>query len=228
MSWITLVGYAASLAVLATFCMKTMRPLRIVALGSNVLFAIYGFFGGLYPVLILHVVLFPINIARLVQLQNLTRRVAAAATGDLSMADLMPFMHHRKVRAGETVFRKGDVADGLHYIDSGRVEIMELGISRSSGEVFGEIGLFAPDRRRTATIVAATDCDLYDLSEAKARELYFQNPGFGFAVLRLITMRLLENARGSSEDRQSGAAQPGSDADSPTPDKRMLSGRAQT
>jgi CRP/FNR family cyclic AMP-dependent transcriptional regulator len=208
MLWINLVGYAGSSVVLATFCMKTMRPLRILALASNVLFVVYGFFGGIYPVLILHVVLFPINLARLLHLQNLTRRVADAASGDLSMADLLPFMHHRRVRAGETVFRKGDVADGLHYIDSGRVEITELGISRGAGEVFGEIGLFAPDRQRTATVVAATDCDLYYLSEAKARELYFQNPRFGFAVLRLITMRLLGNARGYAEYDQSGSALP--------------------
>jgi hypothetical protein len=59
MLWIDLVGYAASSVVLATFCMKTMRPLRILALASNVLFVVYGFFGGIYPVLILHVVLFP-------------------------------------------------------------------------------------------------------------------------------------------------------------------------
>src|SRR5580692_3136319 len=72
MLWINLAGYAASSMVLATFCMKTMRPLRILALASNVLFAVYAFFGGLYPVLILHVVLFPINLARLVQLQRLT------------------------------------------------------------------------------------------------------------------------------------------------------------
>ena len=137
------------------------------------------------------------------------------------MADLLPFMHHRRVRAGETVFSKGDVADGLHYIDSGRVEITELGISRGAGEVFGEIGLFAPDRRRTASVVAATDCDLYDLSEAKARELYFQNPRFGFAVLRLITLRLLGNAGGCVEDRQSGAAPAASDG-------TMLSAGAQT
>ena len=221
MLWINLAGYAASSMVLATFCMKTMRPLRILALASNVLFAVYAFCGGLYPVLILHVVLFPINLARLVQLQNLTRRVAAAATGDLSMADLLPVMHHRKVRAGETVFRKGDVADGLHYIDKGRVEITELGISLGAGKIFGEIGLFSPDRRRTATVVAATDCDLYDLNEAKARELYFQNPSFGFAVLRLITMRLLENARGYAEDLQSGTAPAISDGIEP-------SGRAQT
>jgi CRP/FNR family cyclic AMP-dependent transcriptional regulator len=206
MLWINLAGYAASSMVLATFCMKTMRPLRILALASNVLFAVYAFFGGLYPVLILHVVLFPINLARLVQLQRLTRRVAAAATGDLSMADLLPFMQHRRVRAGETVFSKGDVADGMHYIDKGRVDITELGISLDAGEIFGEIGIFAPDRRRTASVVAATDCELFDLSEAKARELYFQNPSFGFAVLRLITMRLLAHTRGFAGDRQSGAA----------------------
>lgn len=194
MLWINLAGYAASSMVLATFCMKTMRPLRILALTSNVLFATYAFFGGLYPVLILHLVLFPINLARLVQLQRLTRRVAAAASGELSMADLLPFMHHRRVRAGETLFRKGDVADGMHYIDKGRVEITEFGISRGAGEVFGEIGIFAPDRRRMASVVAVTDCELYNLSEAKARELYFQDPSFGFAVLRLITMRLLAHA----------------------------------
>jgi CRP/FNR family transcriptional regulator, cyclic AMP receptor protein len=117
-------------------------------------------------------------------------------------------------------FRKGDVADGLHYIDSGRVEVTEIGISRSAEEVFGEIGLFAPDRRQTATVVAATDCDLYDLSKTKARELYFHNPSFGFAVLRLITMRLLGNAEGNPKDRQSGAARP-------TPDGNLMWGRAQ-
>jgi CRP-like cAMP-binding protein len=185
--------------------MKTMRPLRIAALASNVLFAAYGLLGGIYPVLILHLVLFPINLARLLQLQRLTRRVAAADTGDLSMADLLPFMHHRRIRAGATVFSIGDVADRLYYIDSGQVEITDLGVSRGAGEVFGEIGLFTPDRRRTATVVAVTDCDLYDLSEAKARELYFQNPKFGFAVLRLITMRLLGNAGRYVANQQSGA-----------------------
>ena len=46
MLWINPVGYTASSVVLATFCMKTMRPLRILALGSNVLFVVYGFSAG--------------------------------------------------------------------------------------------------------------------------------------------------------------------------------------
>ena len=54
MSWVTLLGYAASATVLATFCMNTMIPLRVIALVSNVLFMAYGFADQLYPVLPLH------------------------------------------------------------------------------------------------------------------------------------------------------------------------------
>jgi CRP/FNR family cyclic AMP-dependent transcriptional regulator len=68
MSWVDVLGYAASATVLATFCTSTMISLRILALVSNVLFCSYGYFDHLYPVLILHAALFPINLLRLVQL----------------------------------------------------------------------------------------------------------------------------------------------------------------
>jgi CRP/FNR family transcriptional regulator, cyclic AMP receptor protein len=201
MIWTEVLGYVAALAVLTTFCMKTMRPLRIVALFSNVVFALYGFFDGLYPVLVLHLILFPVNLARLIQFQRLTRRVQAAAATDLSVADILHLMHRRKIRAGQTVFRNGDVADRLYYIASGAVAIAESGIEIPTGEVFGEIGVFSPNRLRTATIVAATDCELYELTIAKAHELYFQNPAFGFAMMRLIIGRLLDNARNAAPTR---------------------------
>jgi CRP-like cAMP-binding protein len=60
--------------------------------------------------------------------------------------------------------------------------------------VIGEIGVFSPDRRRTATVVVcSTDCVAYELTERKTKELYFQNPAFGYAVMQLIVGRLLEN-----------------------------------
>jgi hypothetical protein len=37
-SWTDLLGYAASAMVLATFCMSSMLYLRLVAIGSNILF----------------------------------------------------------------------------------------------------------------------------------------------------------------------------------------------
>lgn len=208
MTWTSIFGYVAALAVLATFCMKTMRPLRIVALGSNVLFAIYGFYGHIYPVLALHLVLFPINLTRLFQVQRMIRRVEGAAASELSIADILPLMRRHTVHAGEPVVKKGDLADRLYYIGSGTMQIRETGFLLKAGDVFGEIGLFAPDQKRTATISASTDCELYYLAEASVRELYFQNPAFGFAILRLIVTRLLENERtyqlrsGGDADRQ--------------------------
>jgi hypothetical protein len=69
---INVLGYAASSAVLATFLMRTMLPLRVVAILSNVLFVTYGYLAHIEPVLFLHVALLPINLARLVTLRDCT------------------------------------------------------------------------------------------------------------------------------------------------------------
>jgi CRP/FNR family transcriptional regulator, cyclic AMP receptor protein len=195
MSWIEYLGYVASAAVLASFCMTTMRPLRALALGSNVLFAAYGFFGHLYPVLVLHAVLFPINLFRLVQVERVIRKVRAASTRRISMETLLPYMRRRMLHAGDTLVRIGDVSDHLYYVATGSLEVSELGIVYRAGDVVGEIGIFAPDRKRTATVICRTDCELYALSESNAKQLYFQDPAFGFAVLQLITERLVDDIR---------------------------------
>jgi hypothetical protein len=74
MSWIDFIGYLAALTVLATFCMDTIVPLRGLAIASNVLFIFYGIAGHLYPVLLLHAALLPINIIKIVQLRLQTRK----------------------------------------------------------------------------------------------------------------------------------------------------------
>jgi len=194
MTWIDFLGYAASLAVFSTFCMRTMLPLRILGLTSNVLFSCYGYFDHVYPVLILHLALFPINIWRLSQVHKLVRAARSGAAVGLSMDSVLPFMRRRMATAGDVVFHKGDFADRLYYVGSGKLEIKELGIALSPGDVFGEIGIFSLERKRTATVVCTTDCELFELAEEKAKQLYFQNPSFGYAVIRLIIMRLIEDA----------------------------------
>jgi len=69
MSWIDIVGYAAALAVLASFCMSTIVSLRVLAIVSNVLFGLYGLLAHLYPVFLLHAILLPINAFKLAQMQ---------------------------------------------------------------------------------------------------------------------------------------------------------------
>jgi hypothetical protein len=55
------IGLLAAACVLATFCMKSMMALRAFAIVSNVLFIVYGVGANLYPIVILHAILLPIN-----------------------------------------------------------------------------------------------------------------------------------------------------------------------
>jgi CRP/FNR family transcriptional regulator, cyclic AMP receptor protein len=66
------IGYLAASLVLVTFCMRSMRSLRCVAIASNLAFIGYGYCNDLMPVLFLHLLLLPVNIRRLVQLGGAT------------------------------------------------------------------------------------------------------------------------------------------------------------
>jgi CRP/FNR family cyclic AMP-dependent transcriptional regulator len=199
MTWLDFLGYAASLTVFATFCMKTMIPLRILAIASNFLFCSYGYFDHIYPVLILHLALLPINTIRLIQIQRLIREIRTAGAGEIAIESLLPFMTPKSYKAGDTLIRKGEKADRMFYLADGTVEIVEVGKKMWAGAVMGEVGLFARDQRRTATVTCLSDCRVYEVSESKAKALYFQDRRFGFAMLQLIIGRMLENAQRSQQ-----------------------------
>jgi hypothetical protein len=55
--------------VLLTFTTKEMRPLRIMAILSNLAFITYGLLDAILPVLALHIVLLPLSVFRLNQLE---------------------------------------------------------------------------------------------------------------------------------------------------------------
>ena len=63
-------GYVASSAVLITFLMTRMTPLRVIAIVSNLLFIAFGFLQHVYPVFFLHLILLPINLWRLFRLTD--------------------------------------------------------------------------------------------------------------------------------------------------------------
>lgn len=66
------IGYLAAGLVFATFCMRSMVPLRLVAIASNVAFIAYGYQGQLMPVLILHGLLLIVNGYHLLALLHLS------------------------------------------------------------------------------------------------------------------------------------------------------------
>lgn len=72
-SWIDGLGLSAGAMVLMTFMMRTMRSLRAVALLSNMMFVTYGVSAHVYPIAILHTILFPINAIELFKLSRRER-----------------------------------------------------------------------------------------------------------------------------------------------------------
>jgi len=117
-----------------------------------------------------------------------------------------------KFPAGAVIMREGDVGDTMYIMMSGMVEVVkslvigELDDEQDAGKnkvftrldakdhaVFGEISLLEA-QKRTATIKAVTDCDLYELSKDDFLQLAEGNYALGFRILlnmaRIVSTRL--------------------------------------
>lgn len=63
-------GFAGAALIIAAYAMKTIGPLRLCAVFSNVLMLVYAVLEGLGPVLLLHATLLPMNLWRLATLRR--------------------------------------------------------------------------------------------------------------------------------------------------------------
>lgn len=195
MQWTETFGYLGALMTLTTFSMKTMVHLRMVGIVSNVAFIAYGVLGHVYPVLLLHLTLLPLNAWRLRQLLQLTRQIREIAGSGLSMEWLKPFSRRRAVRAGETLFRRGDAAAEVLFVLSGRFRAIEADVLVGQGEIIGELGLITKEHKRTQTVVCEQAGLLLSVTYDEVRQMYYQNPRFGFFFLELVAERLMRDAR---------------------------------
>jgi len=199
---------AAAGFVLVSSFVKTMIPLRWLAIGSNIGFVAYGAIHPSYPMLILHAALLPINCYRLVEMVRLTRRVdAVQAEGELSGIWLKPYMRSARVRAGTVLFRQGDLGDRLYLLADGRVEFVEIGTEIGPGQIFGEIAFFAPDRSRRLTARCAVDSTVLSIDESTVRQLYIQNPAFGYKMVELVAARFADDVGRLNSELRTARAQ---------------------
>jgi|SRR5262245_58029112 len=192
--YVELIGYAAAAASLYAAHAKTIIPLRYAAIAANALGIIYSFNHGTMPSLVLNAILLPLNAVRLHAMLTLIRDVAAAAKSDMNVDWLLPYMRPREFKAGDILIRRGEVANEAFYILSGEVEIVEIQKIVGSGTLIGEIGLFTDDGRRTMTARCKAGVRAATITYDRFKELYFQNPQFGFYLLRLVVARLQDDA----------------------------------
>ena len=184
------VGYLASVLVLCTFCARTMIPLRLIALGSNVAFLTYGALLDLYPVLLLHTVLMPVNLWRLTEILHLKAHVGGSHGGDAIFTALLPLATRLTVKKGAVVIRKGDASNCLYLVFEGGLWVAEAEVELGPGSVVGEMGVLSDTHVRTATVTALQDSALGRVSAQDFDRVYFTNPSLGLSLIRLIIRRL--------------------------------------
>lgn len=184
------IGVAAAAASLYAAYAKTIIPLRIAAIVANSLAIIYSLLHGTYPTFMLNVLLLPLNTWRLRAMVRLIRDTDRATVGDMNFDWLLPYTRPKAFGAGDVIMARGDLAAAAYYVVAGEVEIVELGEVFGKGTFLGEIGLFTPDGKRTMTVRCRTEVQTAVIDYDQFKQLYFQNPEFGFRLLHLIVARL--------------------------------------
>lgn len=139
---------------------------------------------------------------------------------DLDEGELTKFLTiTRRVRfsKGNIILKEGEPGDTMYIIADGAVEIsknlvMKMGreefqdrdkiltkLSAEDHAVFGEVALFEQGKR-TATVVARSDCVLLEITRNDFLRLGEENPRIGYKITRNITQLLCSRLRKADED----------------------------
>ena len=124
---------------------------------------------------------------------------------DLSSSDLELLeqnLVNAKYRCGSKIIRSGDKADGIYFIQVGRVNVIvdhDVHIAGlDQGTCFGELALIAPDALRSADIIAETDAQCSFLSIESIERLSSGNPKIRELLLRNLGLILFERLQQSN------------------------------
>ncbi|MGE3244978.1 MAG: Crp/Fnr family transcriptional regulator [Beijerinckiaceae bacterium] len=189
----TICGWAAAAASFYAFHSKTMIPLRVAIIAANALSIVWGLHTMNLPNLVLNIGLLPLNILRLREMRKLVDDVKAANREPIDYEWLKPYMREVVFPAGATIFSKDDAADSAYVIGEGQVALPELGVILGPGSLMGEMGLFTAGNKRMSGARCMSEVRTWRITYAEFEQLYFQNPQFGFHIVRLMVRRMENN-----------------------------------
>jgi CRP-like cAMP-binding protein len=96
------------------------------------------------------------------------------------------------IKAGASLFAEGDAGHQMFVLIAGTAEVVvaqRVLETLEHGSIVGEMDLVAPGRR-SASVVARTDCQFVAIDEPRFRYLVQQTPHFAMQVLRVLAERL--------------------------------------
>ena len=128
----------------------------------------------MYPVLILHSILFPVNMLRLIQFYRLVRDVRDAHREDLPIQSLLPYMTEQISLQGKLSSVREKKRIKLYFLVDGTLEISELGKTIEPGAVLGEIGVLLAIRNALQQSYVALTVGCTHCPKAKPNSSFFK------------------------------------------------------
>jgi sigma-B regulation protein RsbU (phosphoserine phosphatase) len=106
-----------------------------------------------------------------------------------------------QIPPGTLLFREGEPGDYFYLIVDGEIEVIKaLGTpderiiaTRRTGDFFGEMSLFEPSGRRTASVRARTPLCLLQMARADFDVLLQRRPILAYEMVRVLSLRLGES-----------------------------------
>ena len=93
----------------------------------------------------------------------------------------------------ETIFKEGDTGNEMFFVIRGNLQVFsgDKKISTlTDGDFFGEIALFTENKKRTATVISTTYCDLYRLRRKHFIEVLNKHPEIASHIKSVADQRI--------------------------------------
>jgi CRP/FNR family transcriptional regulator, cyclic AMP receptor protein len=94
---------------------------------------------------------------------------------------------------GEFLFREGDPANALYVVRLGLLRVVRGNAvyeTLRAGGIVGEMGIVEEGSRRSASVIAGTRAELFEIDTPKFLALVSEAPDFSLAVMRVMAQRL--------------------------------------
>lgn len=114
-----------------------------------------------------------------------------------------------KFKTGEMIIKEGELGDKLYILNKGTVRILKNTVSKEKYTVtllmsdanifFGEVALIDSDKR-SATVIAESNCEVYSLDRKSYIKLCEKDPLMGYKITLHIAKRIALSLRKMNTD----------------------------
>ena len=117
---------------------------------------------------------------------------------------MWPLSHMKKehFKKGDVLFKLGDIADKMYYIQKGSIRLVEINKIVKKGDVIGEMGILSPFEQRTASAICEEDLEAFTMGRDEVLKFLSHDPSLAFNLIQLSIGRFIEYFKREAQARE--------------------------